>query len=247
MPPLKARRLGRAFWPTVFTVPAMLVLIGLGSWQVERLHWKEDLIATRTARLAAPPMALPAGPVDIEESKYRRLRVTGTFRHEAEMYLAVRSLRGNPGFHVVTPLVTAGGDAVLVDRGWVPLDRKAPESRAEGQPSGTVIVEGVVRAGGAKGWFTPDNEPDKNVWFYVDIQAMAAHAGLEMVRGFYLEAGPEPNPGGLPIGGEFRVEVRNEHLGYALIWYALALALLVIYVLYLKRGGAPGREIGKGR
>lgn len=218
--------------PTLFTVPAVVFMLGLGTWQVQRLQWKQDLIAERGGRLAAPPIALPAGAVDPEEVAFFRVRITGTYLHDREMYLAARSLRGNLGYHVVTPLRLYDGSHVLVDRGWVPLDRKDPATRPEGQRQGTVTVEGVIRTGGRKGWFVPDNRPGENFWFYVDPAAMAAHAGLGAVSPFYVEAAAGQAPGGMPIGGQTRVALPNNHLSYAITWYSLAVALAVIYLLY---------------
>ncbi|MEX2008582.1 MAG: SURF1 family protein, partial [Dongiaceae bacterium] len=87
-------------WPTVFTVPAVLVMLALGTWQVERLLWKEALIAQRVERTAAPAVPLPGAGDDLAAVEYRRAVVTGEFLHDREMYLAARSLRGNPGYHV---------------------------------------------------------------------------------------------------------------------------------------------------
>jgi surfeit locus 1 family protein len=218
--------------PTLITIPAVAVMLGLGAWQVERLEWKQELIASRTARFAAPPIALPQAPAEPAEFEFHRVRVTGTYLHEREMYLPARTLNGNLGWHVITPLMRDEGSHVLIDRGWVPLKRKEPESRALGQVPGRVTVEGVLRTAGRKGWFVPDNQPDENAWFYVDLDAMAAHAGLGSVSPYYVEAGPAEVPGGLPIGGQTRIRLRNEHLSYAITWYALALALVVIYLLY---------------
>jgi surfeit locus 1 family protein len=148
------------------------------------------------------------------------------------MYLASRVRNGNVGYHVVTPLALEENRFLLVDRGWVPLERKAPISRPQGQVEGKVTVAGLIRKGGRRGFFTPDNAPDGNFWFYVEIPAMAAFAGLAETYPFYLEADATPNPGGLPIGGAAGPELNNPHLSYAITWYALAAALVVIYVLY---------------
>lgn len=224
------------FWPTVIAIPAVIVMLGLGTWQVQRLHWKEGLIAERTARTAAAPVALPRAGDDLAAAEYRRASVTGAFLHERELYLAARSRNGNPGYDVVTPFLLADGHAVLVDRGWVPLERKDPARRSEGQVAGTVTVDGVIRVPRGQSWLTPDNEPDRNIWFWIDLPAMAKAAGLAgEVAPVYLEAGPAPNPGGFPIGGQTRIDLPNDHLQYAITWYALAVALAVIYVLWHRR------------
>jgi surfeit locus 1 family protein len=227
------------FWPTMFTVPALLVLLGLGTWQVERLQWKEALIAERTARTTAPPIALPAAgapsPAEtLADLDYRRATATGQFQHDREMYLAARTMQGAVGYQVVTPLQRTDGSVVLVNRGWVPDDRKDPAKRAEGQVAGNITVEGAIRAPGRQHWLQPDNEPQKNRWFWNDLPAMARHAGVspERLVPVFLEAGAAPNPGGLPIGGQTRVNLPNDHLQYAITWYALAIGLAVIYVLY---------------
>lgn len=230
-----------ALWPTVMTVPALAALVALGTWQVERLAWKEALIAERAAGLAAPPLALPREVEDPAGLAFRRVTVRGRFRHEAEFHLLATSRTGRAGYHVITPLVRGdGGATVLIDRGWVPYERKDPETRAAGQLDGTVPVTGIVRGPGAQGRFVPDNRPEENTWYWRDLDAMAARAGPD-VRPLLVEAGPAPNPGGYPLGGQTRTELANRHLGYALTWYALAAALAVIYVVYHRqRGSARG-------
>jgi len=234
------------FWPTLITVPTLIVLLGLGTWQVERLQWKEGLIAERTARTTAPPIVLPAAgtqlsPSALADLDYRHGTATGAFQHDREMYLAARTMQGSVGHQVITPLRLADGSVVLVNRGWVPDDRRDPARRAEGQVPGTVTVEGAIRAPGRQHWLQPDNEPDKNRWFWTDLGAMAQHAGIAPDRlvPVFLEADAAPNPGGLPIGGQTRVNLPNDHLQYAITWYALAVGLAVIYVIYHLRLRRP--------
>src|SRR5689334_6115184 len=119
------------FWPTVFTVPAILVMIGLAIWQVQRLHWKEDLIAQRVSRTTAEPIALPPAGTDLSSLEFRRVTVTGTFDHARELYLAARSQNDNVGYWIMTPLKTDTGETVLIERGWVPENMKLPETRAQ--------------------------------------------------------------------------------------------------------------------
>jgi surfeit locus 1 family protein len=227
------------FWPTVFTAPALLVLLGLGTWQMERLQWKEALIAERTARTTAAPISLPEAdtnlsPDALADLDYRRAAATGQFLHDREMYLAARTMQGAIGYQVVTPLQRTDGSIVLVNRGWVPDDRKDPARRAEGQVAGNVTVEGAIRAPGRQHWLQPDNEPARNLWFWSDLGAMAQHARAASDRlvPVFLEAGSALNPGGLPVGGQTKVNLPNDHLQYAITWYALAVGLAVIYILY---------------
>jgi surfeit locus 1 family protein len=225
------------FWPTVFTVPAILVMIGLSVWQVQRLHWKEDLIAERVARTTADPVALPPPGADLAPFEFRRVAVTGSFDHAHEFYLAARSQNGNIGYWIVTPLKTdpngpSGGETVLIERGWVPENMKLPETRAAGQVSGTVTLNGILRLPQQKTFFQPDNEPAKNVWFYLSPAEMAQAAGIPARTDLYLDADLTPNPGGFPIGGQARINLPNDHLQYAITWALLALSLAVVYVIF---------------
>ncbi|HSE75122.1 MAG TPA: SURF1 family protein, partial [Dongiaceae bacterium] len=126
---LSKLRFRPTLWPTLFSVPAVIVMIALCVWQVHRLHWKEGLIADRESRIAAEPAALPPVGTDPAQMEYRRVRLEGMFLHDKELYLGARSMNGNVGYHVLTPFALAGGGSVLVDRGWVPVARKLPERR----------------------------------------------------------------------------------------------------------------------
>ncbi len=230
-------------WPTLFTVPVLITLLGFGTWQVQRLNWKEALIAGREAGLAAPPLGISAVRRMTAALDHRRVRAAGAFLHDREMHLVARSHRGRVGIRVVTPLELAAGGHVLVDRGWVPRTRTDPATRRDGQIRGPVEIVGILRAGGRASDWTPDNRPGDGVWHYIDITAMAARAGLSEVRDFVVVAGPAANPGGLPIGTSFTVEVVNNHLQYAVTWYALAVVLAAIYLIYHQRPpGAKRRE-----
>lgn len=229
------------FWPTVFTLPAIAVMLGLGIWQLDRLAWKNDLVAEIQSRMAADPAplgdVLAAAGGDLAGVQYRRISVTGEFLNDRELYLAARSMNGNPGYHVMTPFRDLDGAVVLVDRGWVPIERKLPDAREAGQVEGPVTIDAVIRVPRAgKAWFQPDNEPQNNMWYWFDLPAMRAHAGAAgEAPAIYLEAGPAENPGGFPIGGQTRVNIPNDHLQYAITWFALAVILAVIYVIYHRR------------
>lgn len=241
------RRFRPTKWATVFAVPAFLVLVALGTWQLQRLQWKTELIAERTARAQGPAIALPLSLESAEDLEFTLVEVTGSFLHDKEMHLGARTRRGNVGFDIVTPLVLEDGRALLVDRGWVPPERRDPASRLEGQLEGRVTLRGLLRTGGWKGYdfVKPENRPAENFYFWMDLPEMAEQAGLERpITSLYLAAGPAENPGGFPIGGQTRIDIPNDHLQYAVTWYLLAVSLAVIYFLFHYRRRQEGAGDG---
>ncbi len=226
-------------WPSLATLAALALLLGLGTWQVQRLHWKEGLIAERTAQLAAPPAQLPATADDWRVWDFRKVSVRGTFRHDLEQRFGAYAVDGQFGQHILTPLVRPDGAAILVDRGWVPAERAPVETRRQGELSGDALITGIARYRGADrpGWFTPANQPADRIWYWYDVPALAQTVGLELLP-VVVEADATPNPGGLPIGGQTRIELPNNHLQYAITWYGLALALVAVYIAFCFDKGA---------
>lgn len=230
-------------WPTVFTVPAVVLMLGLGVWQLERLQWKTALIAELTERIGAAPIPLPGPGADVADEEYHRVIVQGRFLNDKEMFLGASSLNGNAGYHLVTPMQLDDGRVLFIDRGWIPLSRKDPATRAAGEVQGEAGLEAVIRLQGRQNWLVPDNRPDLDFFFWVDLPVMAKLTRLpEAEQRFYLEAGPAKNPGGYPVGGQTRIDLPNDHLQYAITWFSLAVALAVIYYLYHRRPTATGRS-----
>jgi surfeit locus 1 family protein len=230
------------FWPTLFTAPAVLLLLGLGSWQIQRLYWKQDLIAQRQAAVSAAPI-LATGNLeeDARGMEFRHVTDEGVFLHDKEIFLGATSEAGRQGYQVLTPLLEPGGRIVFANRGFIPAELKDPAKRAAGQILGTVRVQGLLRLppAGKPTWFLPDNRPDLNYWFWVDLPAMSAADKLDRVASFYIDADASPNPGGWPKGGVTRLALPNDHLQYAITWFSLAVALMVIYFLFHRRNAGP--------
>lgn len=224
----------RLLWPTLITLAAAALLTSLGLWQLERLHWKRALLANIHAGLSAPAVALADEISDPLPWNYRRVIVEGRFDHRSELYLNTIGSDGAPGYHVLTPLLRGEAMPVLIDRGWIPLNAKAAGKRAAGQVVGPVTVRGIARLPPPVPWLVPAPDLDANLWFAVDLDAMQAAAGLPLAP-VIVEADATPNPGGLPLGGQTRVNLPNNHLTYAITWFSLAVAVVVIYVVYARR------------
>jgi len=229
-------RLRPALWPTLVSLPILVLSLGLGIWQMERREWKRDILDRIAANQAAAPVSLDellsGTPLRHE---YGRVKIGGTFLFDKEFFLAARSLKNKVGHQVVVPLKTDDGRIVLFDRGWIPQERKDPARRAEGQPAGRVELVGIVRRNQERRQFAPENVPDKNVWFHVDVPLMRKMAGAPpdpKLDTFFLDADATPNPGGLPVGGQTRFDIPNDHLQYAITWFLIALAMAGVYLAY---------------
>ncbi|MBO6719012.1 MAG: SURF1 family protein [Rhizobiaceae bacterium] len=219
----------------VLLVSAFAVLIALGTWQVYRLQWKEGLLAQIEERTNAAPVELTDAELRFRTEgsvEYWPVTARGSFLHDAERHFFT-TWKGQSGFNVYTPLILADGRAGFVNRGFVPFDRKDAALRSEGQVEGLVEISGLARdpLAAKPSFIVPDNEPDKNVFYWKDIAAMGETAGLpagtELVP-FFIDANDAPNPGGLPVGGVTLIDLPNNHLQYAVTWYGLALALVAV-------------------
>jgi len=167
--------------------------------------------------------------------EFHPVRADGEFLNERELYLNAQSLKGDAGFHIFTPFRLSEGMIVFVDRGFVPTDRQSPAARAAGEIAGPTVVTGLLRLPEPPGWFTPANEPRKNSWFSLDLSAMAQAADIGSALPFYIAADRTPVAGGWPQGGQTITDLPNNHLEYAITWYALALALGAIYTRFAHR------------
>ena len=226
-------------WPTLMVLPMLAVLIGLGTWQLQRLHWKLALVAGMQSRLAAPEVPFEA--LSPGTNEYRRVTVTGRFDHTREVYWLTPGPEGGaPGFHVITPLLREGAPVLLIDRGFVPAGLKDPASRPQGQIDGSVTVHGILRESQKPGPFTPKDDPGRRLIYSRDVPVLAAELGLGATEPVFVEADARPNPGGYPQGGQTRVTLRNEHLSYAVTWFGLAAALVMVYLLYHRSRGRFG-------
>jgi len=231
----------RSIWPVVIvSALGVLILCGLGAWQLQRLAHKQALLAEIRHRSAADPVTL-SEVIRLYESgenvEFMKVSAAGRFLHESERHL-IGVFDGNPAWEVVTPLLTADNTVVLVDRGFVPDERRDPSTRAGGNPTAVVEVIGIVgshREG--RGAFHPDNDVSANMWFWWDVSAMldstTMPAGAKPAP-FVLHIVPVAGESGLPRPVALQAALRNNHLQYAITWFALALALAVIAGLVIR-------------
>jgi surfeit locus 1 family protein len=224
-----------------FRVP-WLSLIALGTWQVQRLYWKEALLAAIEQRSTAPPVDLQVIEESLAAGKpidYQAALASGRFLNDKERHFFA-TFEGQSGYYVYTPLELADGRLLFVNRGFVPYDRKEPSTRPQSLVEGQQTITGLARARLEEkpSFMVPDNDEAANIFYWKDLDRMAASAGLpaDQLLPFFLDADATPVDGGLPRGGVTVINLPNSHLQYAITWYGLALALLGVALFgWLKR------------
>lgn len=240
----------------------------LGTWQVKRLSWKQDLIARVEQRAHAAAVTLPARTqwprINAADDEYRRVQATGTFLHEKETLVQAVSDLGS-GFWVMTPLRLADGTSVLINRGFVSPAMRDPASRSAHAPIGETTVTGLLRVTQPDGGFLQANDPGANRWHSRDVAAIAAARGLSDVAPYFVDADAVPTLAAAkpatprlaeamvaeslqsqavwPVGGLTVITFQNNHVVYAITWYALALMIAGI-AWFVRRDARRQRAVG---
>jgi cytochrome oxidase assembly protein ShyY1 len=241
------RSRGGLLVPAAFALAALAVLLGLGTWQIERKAWKEALIASLTQRLAATPVALPPpdewARLTPANSEFIRVRLRGEFRNtdDALVYTGGSALRDDvksPGYFVFAPVRLPDGRQVAVNRGYVP-------GRSYPRAAGVQDIVGAVRWPEPQSWFVSAHDAAGAIWHVRDQRLMAQVRNWGPVAPFYIEQEAPVPPGGLPHPSPLTVRLRNDHLQYAMTWYGLAAVLVVMCAIWAVRrrreGPLPGR------
>ncbi len=220
---------------------AVIVLVNLGLWQLRRLEQRRALNREIVAGLDQPPAELTGEPVDPDNLHRRRVSVTGTFDNENSIVLRGRSLGGQQGVEMVTPLLISGSDqAVLVNRGWIPLAQSDPEARRIYDASGEVTIEGIAYRAQIRpdSYFAPtDPTPGPgqdrlDIWFRVDIPRIQQQVDTPLLPIFVAQA-PGPDAENPPIPQEIPEPTEGSHLGYAIQWFTFAVILIGTYSAFM--------------
>jgi surfeit locus 1 family protein len=227
-------------WPTILTLVMMAIVIGLGTWQVQRLAWKTELLATIAARTNADPVDLPPVIAEPKDWLFRSVHLSGHFDNAKALWLYGRTYDGKAGIHLLVPLIRPEGDPILVDRGFVPFEHGSELAAFETVfelPGQSAHVNGIVRLPEPGGLFLPSNIPNRNIWYWVDISSMKNQLTMPLAPVYIAERpGDNPHLGvhfdwPAATGGTEGTGIRNEHLNYAIFWYSMAGVLAVIYLI----------------
>lgn len=211
---------------------ACLGFVALGTWQVHRRTWKLALIDAVETRVHAAPVAAP-GPrdwpgIDAAHDAYRHVSITGLYDATRQTLVQASTDRG-PGWWVMTPIVSPMGYTALVNRGYTP-SRVAPSPT-----SAPVTVTGLLRITEPGGAFLRDNDQAHDRWYSRDVAAIAQTRGLGRVAPYFIDADAGPDRPGQPVGGLTVIRFNNNHLVYALTWYALAAMSALAALFALRR------------
>ena len=246
MTDIATRRRGVAGF-ALFTLAMMAAFIALGVWQLQRRVAKHALITALTERLAAEPVALPPpaqwSTLNAARDEFRRVSFTASYAPmpDAMVYSsgsAVRNDASGPGTWAFLPARLPGGEMIVIDAGFIEntMQDRAVEDRAvrklvTGQP---VTLTGYLRFPEGAGWLTPAENRTKRLWFVRDHLAIASALGWGMVAPFYLDLEQPVPENGIPRPGPLEVHLKDDHLQYALTWFALAGALLIAFGVWAR-------------
>jgi len=235
----------------VFTLVMVVVLVGLGVWQLQRRAEKHALIAALTERLAAAPVPLPDVSqwpgLDPARDEFRRVALTATYARvpDAMVYSAGSAVRedvSGPGTWAFLPARLASGETVVINTGFVEntMQQREVEDRAvakliTGQP---VTLSGYLRFPEHPGLLTPAENRDKRLWFVRDTGAMASALGWGNVAPFYIDLEQPVPASGVPKPGALTVHLRDEHMQYAITWFSLAAMLVIAFAVWARGRGA---------
>lgn len=237
-------RVNRRWTPmTIVLISVPILTFGLGTWQVQRLSWKRDLIQDLEVKMTLEPIELPKriNPKVIPEFEYRKVRLRGRFDHSKEILIESKTRESELGYHLITPFYSHhGGDPILVNRGFIKRDFKQSPSRPESVGTTDVEVIGMLRKQEKKSIFQPNNSEHSNQWYFVDIQQIADHLGTSPVL---VDAITYANSGklkemvskGIPIGRSPQISLRNMHATYIATWYGLSAVTSVMAIMLLRK------------
>lgn len=206
------------------------VLIGLGTWQARKIEPKSRLIGMIESGLSAGAVQLPVHLDDPQSMAYRRVYFDGIASESTPIKVAGTNLKGNSGFYLYKPVAREFGMAVMVNFGWIPFHQK----QMPDLPVGPVRIEGVLMTNPVAGSFTPENRPDTGEWYLANVHEMAQHFGLISKEYYHFRvfADHMGEAGSLPLGGQVRIDIPNDHFQYMLTWYGLAAGLLGVFVAF---------------
>ena len=208
---------------SVFIIFFIFVFIALGTWQIIRLNWKNNLILEIENSLKKPPVQL----LQSNQQNYLKIKTSGRVDFEKQIYLYNLNDSGTPGFEVLNPILI-DGENYLLNRGWIPFEKKdTPEINILDQNN----IEGTLKIQGRKNIFKPDNDIKENYWFSLNREDILKFTGRNFSKYIIYLNGSYENPRPKVITGK----ISNNHKKYAITWFSMAISILLIYLYFRKK------------
>jgi surfeit locus 1 family protein len=220
---------------TLFSIPAMIILLGLGIWQLQRLEWKTEQITLRQQALMGDPVDLTE-VVDFRALDFQAVRVEGRFLPHRSLFLYPRAMNKVAGVHILTPFKLTSGEVFVVNRGFVPSGGVAPKYFDDPVTDHLFNLTGILRTRFKKPYVIGDGVDPTGLIGWYDIPAMTTAFGVPLQPAI-IEAGNSPHPDRPPSPGQTTTDLVNNHASYAFTWFCLAFAWLVIFVIFWRQQG----------
>jgi surfeit locus 1 family protein len=214
---------------TLVSIIISLICFSLSIWQVKRLEWKKNLISNIEKAYNSDSININVLSGDLRNFKFKNVYLEGTFINEKSMFLGPRVNKDQVGYHLITPFLLKDGRYILTNRGWLKEIIKIRE------PNKEYLIKGILKESDIKNIFTPKNNMEKNLWFYISTDEMSKFAGLRLEDNIFVDLiGSNPNHK-LTIINSSTPKIVNNHLQYAITWAILGLLFLVMNYIYSKR------------
>ena len=208
---------------SVFIIFFILVFVGLGTWQIIRLNWKNNLILEIENSLKNPPVELAQS----KKENFLKIKTSGSIDFDKQIYLYNLNESGTPGFEVINP-ITIGDENFLINRGWIPFEKKGTQ---EINVFDQKNIIGTLKLQGRKNIFKPDNDLDENYWFSLNREDILKFTGKNFSKYIiYLDGNYQ-----LPRPKKITANISNNHQKYAITWFSLALSILLLYLYFRKK------------
>ena len=215
----------------IFSLLAMIILLSLGTWQLERLRWKSHIISTINKQISLSPREINASVInDIKNYNYRRIKLEGTYIYNKNITIYSKVLNGKVGRHLIIPFKTKFG-YILINKGFIPKDYNINVAFAENAKN--ISINGIVKFQQKINYFTPKNNLITNEWYYINLDEISKFLNIPLMDFYLIE---EDNPKErYPVGSQYNLKVPNDHLQYAITWFSLAIALSIFMHLLWRK------------
>ena len=208
---------------SVFVIFFILVFVALGSWQIVRLNWKNNLILEIENSLKNPPVELTNSNVE----NYLKIKTSGSIDLEKQIYLYNLNDTGTPGFEVINPILINDTN-YLINRGWIPFEKKNSQEINVFDENDII---GTLKLQGRKNIFKPDNDLEENYWFSLNREDILKFTGKEFSKYIiYLDGNYQ-----FPKPKKITANISNNHKKYAITWFSLAISILLLYLYFRKK------------